>query len=364
MAAFDGAGGFLHVEDDAMLLVQRAHEITHGGAEDAFQGPLFRGDDMDLEPPGSQRRGNLQADETCAQHHRALGICRPRDDRPAIAKTAKHEKIVRRRAGHGEANRFGSRRQQQPVIAKPFAAREHDLALARLDACDVRVEPELDGVLVVETLGPQRYPLFRGRSREIVLGQVRPVDRGGIVAAQHHQTSLPLLPAQHFGGGKSRSAAANNHDRFRSTLVRVLRFRCLLAAFDDDLVALALDAPAGNRAQRRGMQRLARTQAETGMVPGTAHGLAIHQPLAQGTAIMGAGRADREKFIAPARQQNGLVAHMARQHRAGGEVADRNATGKVGTGGWRCIRHSASLRKRWCSQGELNPCFSLERAAS
>jgi hypothetical protein len=56
------------MENNAVLFVQASNEVAQFRPEDAFEGPLFRRDDMDVQISSPQRSGNLQANETCADH--------------------------------------------------------------------------------------------------------------------------------------------------------------------------------------------------------------------------------------------------------------------------------------------------------
>ena len=47
--AVDRGDGVAEMEDDAVLLMQRADEVAHRGSEHALHRPLFRRDDMDLD---------------------------------------------------------------------------------------------------------------------------------------------------------------------------------------------------------------------------------------------------------------------------------------------------------------------------
>ena len=66
--AVDRRDGVLEMEDDAVLLVQRAHEVAELRPEDALQRPLLGRDDMDLELARAQRGRDLEADEARADH--------------------------------------------------------------------------------------------------------------------------------------------------------------------------------------------------------------------------------------------------------------------------------------------------------
>ena len=101
----------------------------------------------------------------------------------------------------------------------------------------------------------QRQPFLRRAAGEIVLRQVRPVDRRRIVAAQHDDAALVFPPPQHLGRSESRRAAADDHDPPR--LIRLRARPCFgpgaLLTHDDLSVAL-IHPPNIDRTQRRRAQ--------------------------------------------------------------------------------------------------------------
>ena len=80
------------------------------------------------------------------------------------------------------------------------------------------------------------------------------------------------------------------------------------------------------------MGRLAGTQIETGVMPGTADALALDDAIGKRTVIVAAMRVDGENLVACAHQQHFVVADMSEQHRAR-EFGRRDAFGQIGTGG-------------------------------
>src|SRR5262249_57057283 len=67
------------------------------------------------------------------------------------------------------------------------------------------------------------------------------------------------------------------------------------------------------------------------VMPGTSHRLADDQSFGQRTAVMAAGRANREEFIAAAREQHRLVADIPADRPAVGYIRERDATREVRT---------------------------------
>jgi hypothetical protein len=114
------------------------------------------------------------------------------------------------------------------------------------------------------------------------------------------------------------------------------------------------------------MQRFAAAQAEAGVMPGTADGLARDESFGEGPAIMRAMCIDGEKRAAGIYQQDGLVPDMAKQLSIR-QLGARDARSEVGTGGlrlflahgnpsryWICARmtvvEAATIRVRFSSQ--------------
>ena len=86
--AVDCNHSIAEMEDDAVLLMQRAHEIAHFRSKHALHRPLLRRHYMDLDIARPQRRRGLQPDETCADHDRAAGADGGFNDCAAIRERA------------------------------------------------------------------------------------------------------------------------------------------------------------------------------------------------------------------------------------------------------------------------------------
>ena len=76
---------------------------------------------------------------------------------------------------------------------------------------------------------------------------------------------------------------------------------------------MTLDSPTADRIERRRAQRFAVAQAETGMVPRTAHGVADERSLDERSPVMRARRANREIVVTHAREQDRLTLRVAEQ---------------------------------------------------
>src|SRR3546814_6370160 len=69
----------------------------------------------------------------------------------------------------GERDRFGPRRQQQPVEGKRFAGAGNRRAPSRIDRPYLDAEPQVDRLVAIIGFVAQRYPCLRrgaGRSEE------------------------------------------------------------------------------------------------------------------------------------------------------------------------------------------------------
>ena len=106
------------MKDDAVLLVERAHEIAELGAENALQRPRFRRDDMDLDAARAQRRRDFEPDEARADDDRAARASSRRDDGAAVGERAQRVDMRQVGAGDRQAHRLGAGREQQPVVRR------------------------------------------------------------------------------------------------------------------------------------------------------------------------------------------------------------------------------------------------------
>ena len=66
--AIDRDNRIFKMEDDTMLLVERAYKIAHLGSEHAFHWPSFRRDHMDLDIARAQCGRDLKPDKAGAEH--------------------------------------------------------------------------------------------------------------------------------------------------------------------------------------------------------------------------------------------------------------------------------------------------------
>jgi hypothetical protein len=218
-------------------------------------------------------------------------------------------------------------RHASPVCKRHFTG-------ACIDGGDFGAKLELDRLILVELARPQRHPLFRRVAGEIVLRAIGPVIRRRIVGREERHRTGKSLPSQHLGCGKSGSPAADDHHTLGLCARAFPRAgRAPVGGLDllpheQHAVAL-LHAPAGHRVERGRGDRLARAQTEAGVVPRAPHRVADDQTLAKRTAVVRACRADCEKFVAPACEEHGLLAHMPAHHAAITEMVERDAAREV-----------------------------------
>ena len=148
--AIDRGHRVFEMENDPMLFVQRAHEVTHLRPEHALHRPLLRRHHMNLDVAGAQRRRGLQSDEARTDDERAARTLGRLDDGAAIRERTQRMDMRLVGAGDRQPHRLSAGRQQQPVIGQVIAAGDHDFAGLRVDAEHFGVEPQFDAVLGVE----------------------------------------------------------------------------------------------------------------------------------------------------------------------------------------------------------------------
>ena len=142
-----------------------------------------------------------------------------------------------------------------------------------------------------------------------------------------------MLAPEHLGCREAGGASADDHDAVRRCRRRLApRLRLRLRAFlsHENLPVTLLDGPARDGTQGGRAQGFTAAQVETGVVPGTAHGIANHEPVAQRAVVMRALSADREDLSPAADEQDGFAAGMADELAAVGELAEGNALGEIG----------------------------------
>ena len=339
-----------------MLFVEGAHEGADLLAQRPRQRHLLDVHHGHLELAGAQRRRDLEADEAAAQHHGArrttLDGTRAQlldlgDDGPAVGQGAQVAHVGQVAARQLETHRLGTGGEEQRAPGKRRAAIEGDSAPARVDRGHTGAELQLDPPLVIELARMERDPLLGGVAGQVVLGEIGAVVGRRVVGADERDGAGVTLAAQPLGGGVGGGAGADDDHRFRARAARGgartgagrsnrrrRRWRQLFA--NRDPVPLALHPVARHRVQRRRAQRLAGAQAEAGVVPGAAHGIADQQPLGQRSAVVGAMGSDGEDLVAVTRQQHRLAARVAEQAAArraagGADLRKRHSLRQVGT---------------------------------
>src|SRR5262249_42371068 len=141
------------------------------------------------------------------------------------------------------------------------------------------------------------------------------------------------LAPEHLGRREPRRSAAHDHD---SSGLLALGLTALSFVERLDLVAhkqlaVALfHAPAGHWIEGGRGNRLAWAHAERGVVPRGPDRVADNETLGERTAVVRAGRADGEEFLATARQEHGVISDMPGDHAAVGNITERDTLREVG----------------------------------
>ena len=97
-------------------------------------------------------------------------------------------------------------------------------------------------------------------------------------------------------------------------------------------IAAPLDSPAGNRIERRRMQRFTRANVETGVMPGAAYGLTGHQALRERAVVVSAIRSNGEEFATPAQQHDVVAIDAPHELAAVRQGGRRHTVLEVGSG--------------------------------
>src|SRR5262249_9641800 len=216
---------------------------------------------------------------------------------------------------------------------------------------------DVDLVLGVEVVGAKRNPFLGRVAREVVLGEVGPVVRRSVVLVDDGEPSVVARAAKHLGGRGAGGAAADDDDGSRSGRpvagdgIGGAEGVALALSRDEDFLVAPFHGPARNGRQRRRAKRFARAQVEAGVVPGTAHLVAVDESLGERAAVVGAGRADREEIVAAADEEHGLAVRVTEQGLPVAHGARVHSGAKVRSDELRLFRHGRLLRAYFSSIG-------------
>ena len=273
--------------------------------------------------PRASRLPSWRRARGCRQRSAGSGSDRARPRAPAVAPG-------RRRW------RAAARRSRGPP------ALEHEGPPLHVERLHARFEEKVDALVRVPFRRAHRDPVVGRVPGEKILREVGPIVRGRCVGADHRDGPVVPFAAQHVRRGEAGGAAADDDDgRRRARGSGCRRSRQSLAHERD--VAHLLDAPARNRIERRCAQRLARPQAEAGVVPRTAHRVTRDHAVGERPVVVRAMRAHGKQRIAAAHEQSFIVAHSPRDHRRVAQTSHGNAGREIGQGCIGFVRHRCRI---------------------
>ncbi len=183
----------------------------------------------------------------------------------------------------------------------------------------------------IEVRRSERIGLLERRARQVALGKIGAVNGHRSIGTQHRDAAGMALSPERFRRGIARGAATHDHDGLRRAGVcRAPRWSTARELRANVRRGVPLfDKPAGYRLQRRRAKRLTGTQAEAGVMPGTAHRLVHQQPVPERGAIVGADGPDREQCGPAPHEQHRFAVRVPEQHGPIGEARERHAPGEV-----------------------------------
>ena len=318
-------------------------------AEDTLEWERFRGDDVNLEISSPERGRGLEPDEAAADHHGALGALRGVDDRAAVGERAERVYVRAIGARHVQADGLRAGREQQRVVLERLAAVHLELLVLRVDPRGAAAD-DVDLVLGVEVVGAKRDPFLGRVAREVVLGQVGPVVRRSVVLVDDGEPSLVARATKHLGGRGAGGAPADDHDGSGSGRpvegdgIGGAQRIALALSRDEDFLIAPFHGPARDGRQRRRAKRFARAQVEAGVVPRTAHLVAVDESLGERAAVVRAGRADREEIVAAADEEHSLAVGVTEQGSPSRTVLASTPAPKSGPISFACSAMVVSFR--------------------
>src|SRR6202163_3779321 len=192
-------------------------------------------------------------------------------------------------------------------------------------------------IFLVEPAGAKGNPLVRRSSSQVILGEIRPIAGRAWIVVHDCNATVIAAPAQHFRSGVPGRARTDDDDVARQPgavdVCGIARREgvALDLAGHDDLLAATLDRPARDRIQRRRPQRLARAQAETGVVPWTAYGLAVDHAVREGSAVVRAASADGHEITVEVGEEDRFLLDVTEQLVSGTDTVRVDSDTQIGT---------------------------------
>jgi hypothetical protein len=210
---------------------------------------------------------------------------------------------------------------------------EYHLSSSWIDACDLRPQHQSNAILRKEIAIAQWQMIIAESAVEVILGKQGAVVRRPRVIGDHRDLAGKTATQQHVDCGETRRAAADHDEAVVRSCVMPKAYGRRRGSLipHPNAIVLERNLPTGHRVECRSCQRLARTQAEAGVMPRAAHGVINDQSLVERSAQMAAGGADREDFVPQAGEQRLGATDMAFLDTAIGEVGNSNASGKIGS---------------------------------
>src|SRR5439155_1508426 len=201
------------VEDDAVLLVEDANDITELGAQHALEWAPPRRDHVHVDLPGAEGRRDLEPDEAGPEDHRPPRRLGGLDDRAAVLQRAK---VVNRRtvAGELEPDGLGSRCENDRAELSRRSVVQGQALVDGIENRDPTAERELHTTLLIVGARVQRVERRRAQSFACTKAEagVVPGTADGIVHDQPLGERTPVMAAgsadrEHLG------AAPHEDDR-------------------------------------------------------------------------------------------------------------------------------------------------------
>jgi hypothetical protein len=292
------------MEDDAVLFVHLADELSDLRAHHALERDRLRRDDVNFDAASAERRGDFEPDEARAHHDCTLRILAALDDRAAVGERSENAHVRQICAGDRKADGIGARRDEERIPSEIAPVLQKHALLRDLDRRDLRAELEIDHLRRVPLGRLEWDPLFERVSGEVVLREVRAIDGRRVIGAKQRDRAHEVFAPEAVGRGHSGSTGSDDHD-FLRTAPRAPFGRANGGLARDVHAPVPLfDLEALQADERRRVQGFARPHVEARVVPWATNRFADHEPLGKRTAVMRACRCDREDLASFAHEND------------------------------------------------------------
>ena len=248
------------VEANAVLLVDAAQEAPARGPATCVNGMASGATTSTVRSRARSEAATSMPMKLAPMTTARLAFAGAGDDGPAVGQRAQRVDVRQIGARQRRPDRLGARRQQQRVPGDLRPSSSDSVLAAGSIAATASPERQGDLLFAEERGGAQRHPLLGRGAGQVVLGQVRAIDRRRLVGAEQEDLTVVAFAAQRLGRRLAGRPGADDGDGPQRRFAPQARADHRAGPPTRILPPGALDVVAGQGIEGRRAQHRARAQ--------------------------------------------------------------------------------------------------------